>query len=55
MHGGYNNIRHDGEQSKWKPDMKAVRATIDFVLATKRLDYVPLGIVQSSQASAGAE
>lgn len=51
--GGYNDVRHDGEQSNWKPDMKAVRATIDFVLATKRLDYVPLGTAQSSQASVG--
>lgn len=53
--GGYNDARHDGEQSKWRPDMKAVRATIDFVLATKRLDYVPGSIAQSSQASTGEE
>ena len=47
--GGYSDASHDGEQSKWKPDMRAVRATINFVLATKRLDYVPEGGVQGSQ------
>ena len=41
--GGYGGPSHDGEQSKWKPDLKAVKATIDFVIATKRLDYMPEG------------
>ena len=30
--GGYSDASRDGEQTKWKPDMKAIRATIDFVL-----------------------
>ena len=47
--GGYNNVSRDGEQAKWKPDLKAVKATIKFVLATKRLDYVPGGGLQVSQ------
>jgi len=49
--GGYSDGYHDGEQSKWKPDMKAVRATINYALATKRLDFVPGSIAQSSHAS----
>ena len=30
---------NDGDA--WKPNMKAVRATIKFAIETKRLDYVP--------------
>ncbi len=33
--------REPTDQDDWKPDMKAVRATIKFALETKRLDYVP--------------
>ncbi|TKA53372.1 hypothetical protein B0A49_10910 [Cryomyces minteri] len=47
--GGYKDTAQDGELSKWKPDLKAVRATIEFVLATKRLDYVPSRDTQLSQ------
>jgi len=47
--GGYNNVLLDGQRSKWKPDLQAVRVTIDFVLATKRLDYVPFGDAQLNQ------
>ncbi|KAL2352222.1 hypothetical protein BJ546DRAFT_952096 [Cryomyces antarcticus] len=47
--GGYKDIAQDGELSKWKPNVKAVRATIEFVLATKRLDYVPSRDTQLSQ------
>lgn len=47
--GGYSDASQDGEQSKWRPDMRAVRATINFALATKRLDYVPEGRVLGSQ------
>ena len=50
--GGYNNAVRDGERSKWTPHLKAVRATIEFVLLTKRLDYVPGGGMESSQAAA---
>jgi len=47
--GGYNNVSRDGDPTKWKPNIKAVKATIEFVLATKRLDYVPGGGLQASQ------
>ena len=50
--GGYSDAIRDGERAKWKPDLKAVRATIEFVLATKRLDYVPGGGMETSQAVA---
>ena len=47
--GGYSDAERDGQLSKWKPDLTAVRATIEFVLATKRLDYVPTGDMQLGQ------
>ncbi|KAL2356362.1 hypothetical protein BJ546DRAFT_802638, partial [Cryomyces antarcticus] len=47
--GGYKDTAQDGELSKWKPGLKAVRATIEFVLATKRLDYMPSRDTQLSQ------
>lgn len=47
--GGYNDSRRDGECSRWKPDLKAVKATIEFVKETRRLDYVPDGHIQASQ------
>lgn len=47
--GGYSDAERDGALSNWKPDLKAVRATIAFVLATKRLDYVPTGDTLFSQ------
>ena len=45
--GGYstytrNGIRIDGDLDKWKPNLEAVKATIKFARATKRLDYIPL-------------
>lgn len=46
--GGYNDARRNGEPSKWKPDLKAVKATIEFVMETGRLDYVPNGHLQAS-------
>ena len=46
---GCSDAERDGQLSKWKPDLKTVKATIKFVLATKRLDYVPTGDMQPSQ------
>ena len=51
--GGYSDAIRDGERAKWKPDLKAVRATIKFVLSTKRLDYVPDGGMETSEVLAG--
>ena len=50
--GGYstyerNGRKVDGEKEQWKPNMKAVRATIAFARATKRLDYVPSEVATS--------
>ena len=44
--GGYSTYERegrgiDGRVEEWKPNLEAVRATIDFAIATGRLDYVP--------------
>ena len=44
--GGYSTheiagVRTDGRVEEWKPNQEAVRATIDFAIATRRLDYTP--------------
>jgi ribonuclease HI len=39
--GGWTSREIDGDMSKWRPHLEAVRATIAFAKATGRLDYKP--------------
>jgi hypothetical protein len=36
--GAYESAQKDGPLEKWTPNIKAVKATIEFIQATGRLD-----------------